>query len=312
MLLRNFKCFILLILLCLSSNSFSADEQVESGDLIQVSLPGEDSLIEPFSVNRLGQITLPEVGEVYVAGLTEDQLATHITEKLRIAYRDLTDINVYISKKQLLISVQGYVKEPGEYTLPSDASVQMALQAAGGLRKDAQLNKMQLERNENLTLFNYKHYLDSGKMSLLPPLLTLDKIFVPASPSTGNNDDNVQWVSSSSEKSIYVLGQVGSPGRYMFTDKMRFLDVLSAADGPNMKADLKNVRVTHRNGGNEKVSKLDLALYFETGDENLLPEVKDGDTIFIPNKDDSTVAKIREGLRDVFQMLTIASVLGVL
>ena len=46
----------------------------------------------------------------------------------------------------------------------------MALQAAGGLRKDAQLNKMQLERNENLTLFNYKHYLDSGKMSLLPPL----------------------------------------------------------------------------------------------------------------------------------------------
>ena len=83
----------------------------------------------------------------------------------------------------------------------------------------------------------------------------------------------------------------------MFTDKMRFLDVLSAADGPNMKADLKNVRVTHRNGGNEKVSKLDLALYFETGDENLLPEVKDGDTIFIPNKDDSTVAKIREGLR---------------
>ena len=122
----------------------------------------------------------------------------------------------------------------------------------------------------------------------------------------------MQWVSSSSEKSIYVLGQVGSPGRYMFTDKMRFLDVLSAADGPNMKADLKNVRVTHRNGGNEKVSKLDLALYFETGDENLLPEVKDGDTIFIPNKDDSTVAKIREGLRDVFQLLTIASVLLVL
>ena len=107
-------------------------------------------------------------------------------------------------------------------------------------------------------------------------------------------DNKSQWVRQSSGKSIYIFGQVGSPGRYMFTEDMNFLDILSAADGPNANADIHNIRVTHRNGDYAKVSKLNLSLYFETGDESLIPDVKMGDTIYIPEKNRSWLDQPKE------------------
>ena len=98
-------------------------------------------------------------------------------------------------------------------------------------------------------------------------------------------DNKSQWVRQASEKSIYIFGQVGAPGRYKFDDDMHFLDILAAADGPTDKADLHNIRVSHRDLPYSKGDKLNLALYFETGDENILPDVKTGDSIYIPEKD---------------------------
>ncbi|MCV5654726.1 hypothetical protein OFN54_25655, partial [Escherichia coli] len=80
---------------------------------------------------------------------------------------------------------------------------------------------------------------------------------LPDDPS----DNKSQWVSQSSDASIYVFGQINAPGRYRFTDEMHFLDILSAADGPTMDADIHNIRVTHRGLGYAKVSKLNLSMY---------------------------------------------------
>ena len=75
------------------------------------------------------------------------------------------------------------------------------------------------------------------------------------------------------------------PGRYAFNNKLHILDILSAANGPTQAADIHNIKITHRNGFQSKVSTLDLGLYFETGDETLLPIVKSGDTIYVPERD---------------------------
>ena len=97
-------------------------------------------------------------------------------------------------------------------------------------------------------------------------------------------DNKARWLKQAQANSIYVFGQVGQAGRYAFDDKLHFLDILSAADGPNQHADIHQVKVTHRNGNQTKVTTVDLGLYFETGDETLLPIVKSGDTIYIPEK----------------------------
>jgi protein involved in polysaccharide export with SLBB domain len=91
-------------------------------------------------------------------------------------------------------------------------------------------------------------------------------------------------VRQASENSIYIFGQVGAPGRYAFNPQLSFIDILSAADGPTAAADIHNIRVTHRNESRPRVTQLDLADYFETGDENLLPRVVPGDSIYVPEK----------------------------
>jgi len=139
--------------------------------------------------------------------------------------------------------------------------------------------------NNQTTLFNLDAFIEQGQNEQQLPKIragsTIRVHDLPQDPS----DNKSQWVRQSSEKSIYIFGQVGAPGRYMFTDRLNFLDILSAADGPTKDADLHNIRISHRNGIHAQVSKLNLALYFETGDEHLLPEVKMGDTIYIPEKE---------------------------
>jgi len=52
--------------------------------------------------------------------------------------------------------------------LPDGATVQQAIQAAGGLVPGAQLDKMQLRRNGKVIPFDYKRYLDTGDAALIP------------------------------------------------------------------------------------------------------------------------------------------------
>lgn len=305
MLLKNINTLIFLIFICVFSNSFSANYQVQVGDLIQISLSGEPSLEAPFEVNRLGRIMLPEVGAVSVAGLSEDEMDNHVTEKLSIAFRDLTDIDIYVSKKQLLISVQGYVKEPGEFILPANASVQMALHAAGGLRAGAQLNKMQLKSNQAITVFNYKHYLDSGKSSLLPSLQSLDKIFVPASPMIGNVevDFDPSKVANSGDaaegrKAIKVFGEVNSPGSFSFKSSMSLVDLLMRAGGVTRYAGVEQIRVITQG----VPTLFNLKQYLDSGDEALLPNIEVGSTIFVPHQEE----EVKTGANMVYVMGEVA------
>lgn len=80
------------------------------------------------------------------------------------------------------------------------------------------------------------------------------------------------------------MGAVGRPGRYAFNRSMGLLDILTAADGPTDKADLRSVRITHRGRGQARVSAVNLARYFSTGDESLLVKVRTGDVIFVPDR----------------------------
>jgi protein involved in polysaccharide export with SLBB domain len=134
---------------------------------------------------------------------------------------------------------------------------------------------------------------DGGRESDLPSIVAGTTTRVHELPRE-LSDNKAQWVQQSAQKSIYVFGEVGAPGRYKFTNEMNFLDILSAADGPTSAADLRNIRISHREGKNARVSKLNLALYFETGDENLLPQVRTGDTIYLPQKNRSYLDKPKE------------------
>ena len=182
------------------------------------------------------------------------------------------------------IKIIGAITCPGRYEWSDEMDFTDLLAHAGGPTKGANINDIKILRNGDVTQrFDLEKYTITDGETPLPNLVAGDTVIVeelPVDPA----DNKSQWIRQESSKSIYIMGQVGSPGRYSFNENMHFIDILAAADGPTGTADIRNIRVTHRNGNRAKVSKLDLAMYFETGDETLFPNVLPGDTIFVPEK----------------------------
>ena len=142
-----FRLLSIISLICftlLFSAVSASDYIVQPGDEISIVLPGESSLSEPFTVDRDGNIMLPELGAFSVKGLEESELRRKLSKVLKTVFIELRMLRVYVKERQILITVSGYVENPGEVTLPANSTIQMAVHAAGGLRSGAQLDKMVL------------------------------------------------------------------------------------------------------------------------------------------------------------------------
>lgn len=287
---------------------FAEDEfsdAVQVGDLIQVNVPGEETLNRGFQVDKRGRITLPEVGAVFVAGYDNEQLQKVVIDALSTTYRDLSTATVFIKEQQILISVQGYVEQPGEYTLSLGSSVQMALYAAGGLRAGAQLDKLILKRGADRKEFNYKRFLDSGDDSQLPELQSLDSIFVPASPLVGNIEQEFDAAklansgdSADSRNSIKVFGEVNAPGSFAYKENTDLVDVIMRSGGVTRYAGVEQIRVI----SNNTPTLFNLKRYLDTGDNSLLPVLRPGSTIFVPKQE----VEIKSGANTVYVMGEVA------
>nr|WP_227739654.1 SLBB domain-containing protein [Vibrio sagamiensis] len=268
-------------------------QEVKVGDLIQINLPGEASLNQSFQVDKRGRVTLPEIGPVFIAGYNEKQLEKVIVERLNNIYRDVSNARVFIKQQQLLVSVQGYVSKPGEYTLPAASNVQMFIHEAGGLRPGAQLNKFILKRGTKNTEFSYKRFLDSGDNSQLPQLRSLDILFVPASPLVGNVEqefDASKLVdsgdSANSSLAIKVFGEVNAPGSFSFKQSNTLVDILMRAGGVTRFGNVERIRIITDNAP----TTFDLKRYLDTGDHSLLPDISPGSTIFVPKQESTTIS----------------------
>lgn len=192
---------------------------LQPGDVISVTLPGEAAFAEPFQIGRDGSLSLPEVGEVYLSGLSISAAREQVRAAMSKVYKDLSRLEVKVKQHRLVVSVLGYVKNPGPVDLAANSTVQMAIAAAGGLAQGAQLDRLQLRRNGQAQSFDYKKYLDSGDPSLIPDLQSLDVIFVPASPLTGNVqiEFDAKTLAASGDaaedgEAVYVFGEVHRPG----------------------------------------------------------------------------------------------------
>jgi len=297
-----FKYLILLPLLLLYAPIMQANTnyQIQLGDQIHISLPGETTLNREFTVGIDGTINLPEVGIVQVAGHQDIALKKLLSEALKPVFKDMTGFNVFVAKKRLIINVMGYVKKPGKVFLPAAANVQMALLAAGGIRTGAQLDKLQLRRKKNTHVFNYKEYLDSGNHTILPPLNSLDTLFVPASPMIGNIEvefDPTKMAAggdAADRLAIKVFGEVHQQGSFSFNQDTNLIEFLMKAGGVTRYAGVEHIRVITK--GLPRI--FNLKRYLDSGDIALLPDINPGTTIFVPRQEE----QIKTGANVVYVM----------
>ncbi|WP_299016416.1 SLBB domain-containing protein [uncultured Photobacterium sp.] len=276
------KTLLLLLFVFMITPAWGAT--LTAGDRVYLQLPGESAFDDPFTIDDQGQLRLPEVGLITVAGLTTEEAEQQIRKQLSTVYRNLDEFNLSIMEHMIRIRVLGYVAEPGMVSLKPGSNVQMAIAAAGGARPGAQLDQFKLLRNERSQIFNYKSYLDSGEPSQLPALKAGDTIFVPASPLLGNIEVNFDAASlreggdADEEQGITIFGELRNPGTFSFKPGMTVVDALMRADGVTRYADVTKIRVITDN----IPYQFDLKAYLDTGKTANLPPIKPGTTIFAP------------------------------
>lgn len=110
----------------------SGQYRLGPGDAVRLITYGEDGLTGEFRVSAAGTIALPLVGDVRAAGLTPQELAKSVGQKLRDA-KLLRDPSVAAEVTSYRpIFVLGEVNKPGEYPYQPGMTVVTAAAVAGG------------------------------------------------------------------------------------------------------------------------------------------------------------------------------------
>ena len=128
-----------------------------------------------YLVDQKGNIHLPLIGNLKVAGLTTNELREKLNQTLLTYYKDPV---VNIRLLNLKVSVFGDVLRPNIYTLPNErTTLTQALSLAGDLNITAMRNNIILIREED------------GKRNYIPLDLTSKKLFESPYYYIKNNDE---------------------------------------------------------------------------------------------------------------------------
>lgn len=156
------------------------DYVIGPDDELRVRIWGQISFSGDLRVDRSGNIYLPQVGTVQVAGLPFSDVDQHLRAAIAKIYRNF-DLSVEIGQiRSMQIYVSGQGRRPGAYTISSLSSLVDALFASGGPSPQGSLRHILLKREgKTITDFDLYALLIQGDKSKDVRLLPEDVIFMP-------------------------------------------------------------------------------------------------------------------------------------
>ena len=153
------------------------------GDVLDISVWGDETMNRRLLVRPDGRISYPLVGDVEVAGMRVPEIEKMLTEKLK-EYMPDSPVNVVLFEARgNQVFVVGKVQRPGAFPMPGPLSPVQALAMAGGLTPYASGNSIQIIRilpdgKQKSYLFSYGR-IESGTTDQNIQLQPGDTIVVP-------------------------------------------------------------------------------------------------------------------------------------
>ena len=264
----------------------SSDLIIGSGDLLEVSVYGAPDFIKQVRVADSGQIALPLIGSVQVAGYTIHD-AELIVQKRLADGGFFTDPQVSIFAREYAtqgISVLGEVQKPGIYPLPGQRSLFDAISAAGGVTP----------RAGNTVTITHRAQPQESQTVQLPSGKTL--------PSESNVDVFPgDTIVVSKAGIVYVVGDVHLPGGFVLENSdLTVLQAVAMAQGTNTTAKLDNTVLIRKTpeGRQEIPILLSKVMTAKAPD----PKLQADDIVFVPRS--TAKAGYRRGLEAILQTVT--------
>jgi polysaccharide biosynthesis/export protein len=156
------------------------DYIIGPGDQFTLTLWGTTEGIYTLMVSKEGEVTLPKVGVVSVAGLRFGELEKTLKRHLSNYYSNFNLSVAMGNLKTISVYVVGEVADPGNYNLSSLTTVYGALFAAGGPTKKGTLRAIQVLRSGKIVkTIDLYELLMKGDRSQGIKLQHEDTVFVP-------------------------------------------------------------------------------------------------------------------------------------
>jgi protein involved in polysaccharide export with SLBB domain len=236
------------------------DYQIGPGDEILIRAWGQIDLDGKLVVDRGGEVFLPKVGTLSVAGLRYQQLPEYFRTAVGRVFRNF-DLTVSLGQlRSIQVFVVGQARRPGSYTVSSLSTLVNALFVSGGPSTSGSMRRIQLKRNNRVvTEFDFYDLLLKGDKSKDTRLLPGDVIYIPPSGP-----------------SIAVAGSVNGPAIYELREETSLSSAVEMAGGLTTTADGQKAIVERiENHGTRRVEE------FPLDGQGLERTVKDGDVIRI-------------------------------
>ena len=150
------------------------------GDEIRIRVWGQVSFEANVRVDRSGEVFLPQVGSVHVAGIRTSELEGHLKEAIGRVYRNFSLTADLGQIRSIQVYLSGQARRPGLYTISSLSSLLDALFTCGGPSVQGSMRHIQLRRGSAVvTDFDLYGLLIDGDKSKDVKLESGDVIFIP-------------------------------------------------------------------------------------------------------------------------------------
>ena len=212
-------------------------------DKITINIFGGQNQKFNLPITKDGNITIPQVGELKIIGLSFEEAKKLILDETKKAYPNSTNILVDISEfSSIQVTISGLVNAPGLYNLSSFSTIKDALINSGGILNSGSYRNISLKRD--------------GEIIKTFDLYSLVRYGSSSSDMVLKNGDIIMVNPISTE--VTLKGQVKNPAIYELKSKESFKTLFDFASGLEAKANTNAIKLKRYVNNNIKVYTLSL------------------------------------------------------
>jgi protein involved in polysaccharide export with SLBB domain len=157
-----------------------SDYVIGPGDELQIRIWGQVEANLRIVVDRSGQIYVPQVGEITVAGIHYGQLEEKLKSEISKIFKNFSLTASIGRLRSIQVIVVGNARYPGTYTISSLSTLVNAIFASGGPTPQGSLRHIQIRRDgATITDFDFYDLLILGDKSKDVRLQSGDVLYIP-------------------------------------------------------------------------------------------------------------------------------------
>lgn len=291
------------------------DYKVGPEDRLEISIYGQEKMNRVLRVNGQGEITMPLVGVVKVAGSTPQQIENRLVELYNAQYLVDPQIAVQVTEfRHQRVAVTGAVAKPGSYEIIGPRSLLEVLSLAGGFS-----NQGTVQAGDVLNVIRHQNAPDLAttmKAKAIQPfapktetvVIDLRLLVSGQEPQLNIMVQNGDVVHVPFAGTAYVLGGVKKPGNIAVKEHLTVSQAVAMAGGIDPIMGTNSI-IIMRFDGQGKPTRVDTNLSKIIANNNEDISIKDNDVIVV---NESTIKKTLYLIRQLLPVPSGSYAMGAL